>query len=423
MIKKRLFFEPEIKKDGWAKIEEAYEKMIKEMKEGISGYYDLPVNQDSIVEEIYDFISKNHYLSNNLIKDLVVIGIGGSSLGTRAIDTLLKFSHNRNIINIHFLENLDPLYLTNSIKKIDLSRAFIVVISKSGTTIETISITKYIFSLMQDPLKGLDLEHKIAVITDKDSPLDRLAVERGWKTFHIPKNVGGRFSVLCPVGLFPLAVLGYDVKELLDGAKIMRDEFLTQGTKLLMFKKAYYYYKNRKKKNINILFSYSSMFEAFNKWYIQLWGESLGKKRKDTERVGLTPIGLIGSIDQHSFLQLIVEGPKDKTVTFLKLKNFELPVTVPHISLPYLETTDFVNGRRFQTIINTQCDATMESIIEADIPVDLIEINELKEQSAGYLIYYFELLTSAVGAMLDIDTYNQPGVEKGKQKLKIKLSK
>jgi len=176
-------------------------------------------------------------------------------------------------------------------------------------------------------------------------------------------------------------------------------------------------------KNINILFSYSSMFEAFNKWYIQLWGESLGKKRSDGERVGLTPIGLIGSIDQHSFLQLIIEGPKDKTVTFLKLKNFELPVIVPHLSLPFLETTDFANGRRFQTIINTQCDATMESIVEAGVPVDMIEISELNEKSAGYLIYYFELLTSAVGAMFEINTYNQPGVEIGKQKLKIKLSK
>ncbi|WP_281950707.1 glucose-6-phosphate isomerase [Nitrosophilus kaiyonis] len=423
MIKKTLFFETDIKKDGLLKIEKAYNKMLEEMNTGVTGYYDLPINQENVIEDIYDFIATNEYLEHNLIKDLVVIGIGGSSLGTRAIDTLLKFSHNRNIINIHFLENLDPLYLINSIKNIDLSKAFIVIISKSGTTIETISIAKYIFSLLKDPLKGLDINQKIAIITDKDSPLDKLSNERGWKVFHIPKNVGGRFSVLSPVGLFPLAVLGYDIEELLKGANIMREEFLHHGPNLLMFKKAYFYYKNANEKNINILFSYSSMFEAFNKWYIQLWGESLGKKTKSKKRVGLTPIGLIGSIDQHSFLQLIIEGPKDKTVTFLKLKNFELPVTVPHISLPYLETTDFANGRRFQTIINTQCDATIESVIEADVPVDLIEINELNESSVGYLIYYFELLTSAVGAMFNINVYNQPGVESGKQKLKIKLSK
>jgi len=423
MIQKTLFFEPEIKKDGLLKIEKAYNKMLEEMKTGLSGYYDLPVSQQDIIDDIYDFIATNEYLEHNLIKDLVVIGIGGSSLGTRAIDTLLRFSRNRNIINIHFLENLDPLYLINSIKEIDLSKAFIVIISKTGTTIETISIAKYIFSLLKDPIKGLDIEHKIAIITDKGSPLDKLSLERGWKVFHIPKNVGGRFSVLSPVGLFPLAVLGYDIEALLQGANIMREEFLKQGQNLLMFKKAYFYYENSNMKNINILFSYSSMFEAFNKWYIQLWGESLGKKRSDEKKVGLTPIGLIGSIDQHSFLQLIIEGPKDKTVTFLKLKNFELPVTVPHLSLSYLETTDFANGRRFQTIINTQCDATMESIIEAGVPVDMIEINELSEKSAGYLIYYFELLTSAVGAMFGINTYNQPGVEIGKQKLKIKLSK
>lgn len=422
MIQKTLFFEVDLDKEGLLKVESAYNKMLEEMQTGVTGYYTLPVEQKEVIDDIYDFIATNEYLEHNLIKDLVVIGIGGSSLGTRAIDSLLKFSHNRNIINVHFLENLDPLYLINSIKEIDLSRAFIVVISKSGTTIETISITKYIFSLMKDPIKGLDIQKKIAVITDENSPLDKLSREKEWKVFHIPKNVGGRFSVLSPVGLFPLAVLGYDIEELLNGAKEMMEEFLHQGPNLLMFKKAYYYYKHSNEKNINILFSYSSMFEAFNKWYIQLWGESLGKK-VDNKRVGLTPIGLIGSIDQHSFLQLIVEGPKDKTVTFLKLKNFELPVTVPHISLPYLEVTDFVNGRRFQTIINTQCDATMESVIEADVPVDLIEINELNEKSAGYLVYYFELLTSAVAAMFGINAYNQPGVERGKELLKIKLSK
>ncbi len=420
MIEKKLFFD--VKEDREV-IKKAYERMLREKEEGITGYYDLPVNQEDVIEEINDYIHNNEYLSKNLIKDLVIIGIGGSSLGTRAIDTLLKFSHNRNIVNIHFLENLDPLYLINSIKEIDLQKAFIVIISKSGTTIETISIAKYIFWLLKDPLKGLDIEKKIAIITDKESPLDRLAKEKRWKVFYIPKNVGGRFSVLSPVGLFPLAVLGYDIKELLAGANIIREEFLNQGMDMLLFKKAYYYFKHAKEKNINILFSYSSMFEAFNKWYIQLWGESLGKKNERGERVGLTPIGLIGSIDQHSFLQLIVEGPKDKTVTFLKLKNFELPVTVPHLSLPYLETTDFVNGRRFQTIINTQCDATMESVIKADVPVDLIEINELNERSTGYLIYYFELLTSALGAMLGIDTYNQPGVEMSKMLLRQKLSK
>lgn len=423
MIKKRLLFDVDIKKDEFIKIKKAYELMLKEIEDGVSGYYELPINQEDVVNQIYDFISSNRYLSHNLIKDLVVIGIGGSSLGTRAIDTLLKFSSNRNIINVHFLENLDPLYLQNSIKNIDLERAFIVLISKSGTTIETISIAKYIFSLIKDPIRGLDIKDKIAIVTDEDSPLDKLSKERTWKTFYIPKNVGGRFSVLSPVGLLPLAILGHNIKELLNGANMMREEFLKYGPELLMFKKAYYYYKNRKEKNINILFSYSSMFEAFNKWYIQLWGESLGKKRKDNKRVGLTPIGLIGSIDQHSFLQLIVDGPQDKSVTFLKLKNFELPITIPHISLPYLETTDFVNGRRFQTIINTQCDATIESIVEAGVPVDLIEINELSEKSSGYLIYYFELLTSAIGVMLGINSYDQPGVERGKAILKNRLSK
>ncbi|WP_200763951.1 glucose-6-phosphate isomerase [Nitrosophilus alvini] len=421
MVQKTIFFEQNFDNEALLKIEEAYDRMLTEMNTSLSGYYDLPVNQDDVIANIYRFIAENELLSGHLIKDLVIVGIGGSSLGTRAIDTLLQFSRHRNIINIHFLENLDPLYLVNSVKRIDLSRAFVIIVSKSGTTIETISIAKYMLSLMQENEEVVDINRRIAVITEIESPLDKLAGERGWERFYIPKNVGGRFSVLSPVGLLPLAMLGYDIEALLDGAAKMRDEFLKTGIELLLFKKAYFYYKNRLSHNINILFSYSSLFEAFNKWYVQLWGESLGKKDSDGNRVGLTPIGLIGSVDQHSFLQLILEGPKDKTVTFLKLKNFELPVTIPQMTLPHLEATDFVNGRRFQTIINTQCDATIESVIESDVPVDLLEINELSEQSIGYLIYYFELLTSAVGALLDIDTYNQPGVEIGKRKLYEKL--
>ncbi len=379
------------------------------------GFYDLPVNQEVLLRQIEDFCAGNTLIKHNRLKDLVVVGIGGSSLGTRAVDDLLRFSKNRNIINIHFLENLDPIYLLDILKCIEFEKALFLVVSKSGTTVETISLAKYLIDYVKKRSLIRKYKDHVAVITDGDSPLHRLGKKLQLECFEIPKNVGGRFSVLSSVGLVPLAILGYDLRRFLNGAKRLRECFFEQKHNHAIFEKASFYAKNGA--NINVLFSYSSLFESFNKWYIQLWGESLGKLDRAHNRVGLTPVGLIGSIDQHSFLQLIVQGPRDKTVTFIKLKHFDIPITVPKMELEFLQKTDFANGYSLQNVINAQCDATMESVIEQNVPTDLIEINRLDEESVGYLIYYYELLTAVTGEYLRINTYDQPGVEAGKVKL------
>lgn len=170
-----------------------------------------------------------------------------------------------------------------------------------------------------------------------------------------------------------------------------------------------------------MLFSYGNFFEDFTKWFIQLWAESLGKIDKDGHSVGLTPVAHIGSIDQHSFLQLIIQGPKDKTVTFIKVKNFENDLKIPNISLKYLEKTNYVNAYSFNDLINAECDATKESMVDRGIPVDMIILEKIDENSIGQLIMYFELLTSYAGVLFGVNTYNQPGVEFGKRILKEKF--
>jgi len=162
--------------------------------------------------------------------------------------------------------------------------------------------------------------------------------------------------------------------------------------------------------------------EDFTKWYVQLWGESLGKIDKEGKNVGLTPIGHIGSVDQHSFLQLIMEGPRDKTVTFIKLENFEKKIKIPNITLKFIEKADYINGYTFNELIDGECEATKESIIQQGINVDEITLDKLNENNIGKLIMYYELLTSLCGKMLHIDTYNQPGVELGKQILMKKFN-
>ncbi|MBL0721890.1 MAG: glucose-6-phosphate isomerase, partial [Sulfurovum sp.] len=243
--------------------------------------------------------------------------------------------------------------------------------------------------------------------------LSTFAKYHGLNEFNIPDNVGGRFSVLSAVGIVPLTVAGYDTRAILNGAGEFIESFFNEKENHIL-EKAYYIYDNAETKSITVLFSYSDKLENLTKWFVQLWGESLGKKNKDGNRVGLTPIGLTGAVDQHSFLQLIIEGPKDKVITFITIKDFKRDLDIPNITLKGIEKTDFINGTSFNALINAQADATEESMIESGVDTDSIMIDEVTAQNIGVLLVYHEVLTSLVGAMLDINTYNQPGVELGK---------
>ena len=413
-------FEPKIGKKGKEFIENSFAKLKKEKDSKSVGYYTLPNTTTALFEQITNYIKNNEDLQNNRIKNVAVIGIGGSSLGTKAIDAILRFKNNSNI-NLLFLENGDPININQNLKNIRKDDTIFIIISKSGTTIETTSIFKYVLDRFEIDLNSNDVS-KIIAITDEDSPLWQFATKYTISRFSIPKNVGGRFSVLSAVGLVPLAIVGYNIEAIMAGALKFEEEFFGRKQNHLLAK-AYYYYKKGKDKPINVLFSYASSFAYFNQWYVQLWGESLGKLDKKDNKVGLTPVGLVGSVDQHSFLQLVMQGPEDKTMTFIKVNDFETDIKIPDIKLENITGVNFINNHTFGELINAQCMATLESVNEAGIPVDLITINKLSEANLGCLIYYYELLTSCVGVMFDINTYDQPGVEFGKKKLVKKFVK
>ncbi|ADG92030.1 phosphoglucose isomerase (PGI) [Arcobacter nitrofigilis DSM 7299] len=383
---------------------EIFEKIEKE--KGYIGYYNLPYQDTSYIKE---------FAKNVTQKDIVVVGIGGSSLGTFAIHKFLQ--HKENDKKLHFLESTDPLDLQRRISKINLNDALFIIISKSGTTVETVSILKYLHTLV-----NIDSSNTIC-ITENDSKLKTFAKSRDIKTFEIPKDVGGRFSVFSTVGLVPLAIMGLDIDELLSGCKEVSDSFFSQDEYYsLLMEKARFLVENKNRFNINVVFSYSLLLEGFNKWYVQLWGESLGKININGTKQALTPIGLVGPIDQHSFLQLIVEGKRDKTVTFIKIEDFQDEMTIPHLSLEGLEELDYLNDIKFKDLINKQADATIEAIEGLDdIPCDVITIQSQDEFNIGKLMFSYELLTSIVGKFVQINTYDQPGVETGKIILKEKL--
>ncbi|WP_024954296.1 glucose-6-phosphate isomerase [Sulfurospirillum arcachonense] len=406
----RLFFEvkPEYS---------AFEAICKEQNE--IGYYSLPEQDLGYLEQY----KKDFYAKNKNVKHLVIIGIGGSSLGLKAIYRTLKTTK-KFTKKIHFLESTDPIAIKSELEKVELESAHFFVISKSGTTIETTAIYKYILGLLSE--QKIDEDYMFTYVTDKGSLLEAHSKSKKSFCLNIPKNVGGRFSVLSAVGLAPLSLIEVDIKELLDGAKQIKNSFLKNGyLKDILLKKATYYAKNSMKYNINTLFVYSESFKYFTEWYVQLWGESLGKKQLNSSfNVGLTPVGITGPKDQHSFLQLIVDGFRDKSVTVLKIRNFNYDIKIPDINLKELESLDSINKLSFNSLINLQADSVIEALVDkGDIPVDTIELECIDEENIGKFIFYYELLTSLVANLIGVEAYGQPGVEESKIILKNKLSK
>ena len=394
MVKNNLKFN----KQNISSISSYARRMNDEIKGDDIGYYHLPSLGMDIVSKIEE-IAKRDFDS------VVLVGVGGSSLGVKALYDMLNLQK-----ELIFLDNLDPYSIEQNSTRINPNRSIFIISSKSGTTIETISIYKYILEKFN--IKSYE---NFVFITDPNSPLESYAKEIGAIIFNIPKNVGGRFSVLSAIGLVPLGLCGADIKDLLAGANSAKEQYLDNGDDGVL-QKAYHYATHSSAK-INVLFSYSDRLTSFNEWYVQLWAESLGKKR-GYKRVGLTPVGLVGSKDQHSFLQLIMEGVKDKTVTFITIKDHNSTISVPNLKLNFLDGCDFVNSKSIAEVFNAQAHSTIQALASEMISIDELVIDRLDEWHCGWLIYYYELLTSATGLMLGINTYDQPGVEAGKRILK-----
>lgn len=392
-----------------------FESICEERDSQKSGYYDLPFTEVA-VDESSCFVNDNKAFLQTL-SHLVIIGIGGSSLGLKAIDSMLEHLPHRNKLKLSFLEHTDSISITKSLQGIKRENTLFIVISKSGTTIETSSLLKFVLE-EYNLLQNVQSKRHLLVITDRDSPLEHWAKVEKLTYFGIPPNVGGRFSVLSMVGILPLSILGFDTRAILRGAAGITQRFFERKEEHILHK-ALTYFTHKNHISMNVLFSYSSLFTHFNAWYVQLWGESLGKINAMGERVGLTPIALIGSIDQHSFLQLIVQGVRDKSVTFLSLNpTHSAQPSIPNLQIPFLESTNFVNTQSFATLLNNQRIATMQTIENEGILTDCIEVMSLCEESVGILIAYFEILTSCMGQLFEINTYDQPGVEFGKARLK-----
>jgi len=336
-------------------------------------------------------------------------------LGARAIYEFLLPS-NLYTKDLLFLETVDPLEIKHSLRSTNLNDTHFIITSKSGNTIETISLFKYLNSLVE-----IDSSN-CTIISEATSNLSKFANNNNIKVFELSENVGGRFSVFSVVGLVPLAMVGVDIDNLLNGCKRVSDSFFDQKDYYKpIIRKARFLVENKGRFNINAIFSYSSSLESFNKWYVQLWAESLGKININNTRQALTPIALIGPVDQHSFLQLIIDGVRDKTVTFIKIDNLKDDTVIPKSINNKFNDLDFeyIEGLSFNELLNKQADATIKSVEEQkDIPCDVVTISTVDEYNIAKLMFSYQLIVSVIGQFLQINTYDQPGVEHGKTILK-----
>jgi glucose-6-phosphate isomerase len=350
-------------------------------------------------------------------EDFVHVGIGGSALGPIALHRALNHQYYNLLANrpgprIHFAENTDPATLSDILDVADLSNTWINVVTKSGSTVETMAN----FLIVRDALVnalGKDLYGERVVFTTdpEEGYLVQMAEREGIKKLPIPPDVGGRFSALTPVGLFPAAVTGLDIEALLRGAAQYAEEVREKGAGHPAVEGAAYHYlmDMARGRNVRVMMPYADSLDRLAAWFVQLWAESLGKDGK-----GSTPHGAVGTIDQHSQVQLYMEGPQDKVIELVEVENHPRDLTIPR-AFEDLEGVGYLGGHTLAGLLNVECDATRKALTEAGRPNSTIRIGTMDEEHLGYLMQALEVQTAIAGSLYEVNPFDQPGVEAGKQ--------
>ena len=406
-----------------------YSKKVKEIHEELQknknnedeflGWIDLPENYD---KEEFERIKK---AAKKIQKDsdvLLVIGIGGSYLGARAvIESLTNSFYNmqekgkRKTPQIIYVGNtLSPNYIHDVIELIEDKDFSINVISKSGTTTEPAIAFRIFRELLEAKYDLKEARGRIFVTTDKEKgALKKLAIKENYQTFVIPDNIGGRYSVLTAVGLLPIAVAGIKIDKLMEGARQAREKYSDSSLK---YNECYKYAVARNilygnDKNIEILVNYEPKMHYMTEWWKQLYGESEGKDEK-----GIFPTGAEFTTDLHSLGQYIQEGRRNLFETVIKINTPENDMKVG-LDEDDLDGLNYLTGKSIDYINKKAMEGTIEAHVAGDVPNILIEMEKLDELNLGKLIYFFELACAMSGKILGVNPFNQPGVEKYKKNM------
>ena len=401
---------------------EKVEKIHEELKENAKkeeeflGWYTLPSNYD---KKEFENIKK---CAKKIRKDseiLVVIGIGGSYLGARAVIesltptfyNLLPQEQRKSPQILYVGNNISGTYLNDLLELIGDRDLSINVISKSGTTTEPAIAFRFFREFMENKYGMKEARKRIYVTTDKEKgALKTLAQKEGYATFVIPNNVGGRYSVLTAVGLLPIAVAGVNIDKLMEGAKFAEEKYSDQNLK---YNDCYKYAVVRnllyqKKKDIEILVTYEPKMHYLIEWWKQLFGESEGKGGK-----GIYPSGAEFTTDLHSLGQYIQEGRRNLFETVICIDKQEAGVNI-HLDEDNLDELNYLQGKTMDYVNAKAMQATINAHVDGGVPNIVLHLEKLDEETIGHFIYFFELACAMSGKLLGINPFNQPGVEKYK---------
>ncbi|MEP6591239.1 MAG: glucose-6-phosphate isomerase [Gemmatimonadota bacterium] len=369
---------------------------------------------------------------------ILLLGIGGSALGPKALLNALKppawneesLSRRDGWPSLTVLENVDPVSVTAALDRLDPRRTIVNVISKSGGTAETLSQYLIVRRWLDRAVGEEAARGHLVITTDPEKgALRTIARAEGIRAFEVPPDVGGRFSVLTPVGLVPAALLGINLAELLAGAQESVEEAESDslaGNPAARWAALQHQAQATRAANVHVLMPYSDRLRELAEWYRQLWAESLGKRVDRAGRVvhrGATPVGAVGATDQHSQVQLFIEGPYDKTITFIRVRD-----TVEMLEIPQRDEKGerreeagiesqlgYLRGQTLGKLLDEEFLATREALRSQGRMSSTLEIDTVDARHVGRLLMFFQIATGYAGIYYDVDPFNQPGVELGKK--------
>jgi glucose-6-phosphate isomerase len=391
-------------------------------RSGQLAFMDLPERTQEI--EVVRAVAEER---RGRFRNCVVLGIGGSALGTIAVHTALQpLLHNLKsdegrggVPRLFVLDNIDPDWIGEFLDELDPADTLFNVISKSGGTAETVAQFLIFREVLRERL-GEEYAKNLVITTDAEKgPLRAICRREDLPSLVVPDGVGGRFSVLTAVGLFPLAMAGVDIDGLLAGAAAMGERCSSAS---LDENPAYlhggllYLLDRKKGKRIHVLMPYAQSLRDLADWFRQLWAESLGKRLAvdgSVVHVGPTPVKALGATDQHSQLQLYAEGPFDKVITFLRVEAFRRELRIPE-AYPDLEGIHYLGGHTLNDLITAEQKGTMVALSESRRPNSTLVFPKVDAYGVGEFLMMMEIQTAFAGGLYGIDPFDQPGVEASK---------
>lgn len=399
-------------------------ELIKRVKAKPYPFMELPFQTEGL-KELKSYAQEVAQRFENFI----LLGIGGSCLGNIALHSALSHPF-YNLLpreqrdfrpRMFFIDNVDPDLMSSLLEVVDLKKSIINVITKSGTTPETMSNYFILKEKLLEQVAPKTYKDHVVVITDEHKgPLRQIAIQEGHKCFFIPEGVGGRYSVLSPAGLLSAAIEGINVEELLAGARhahsLCQKEEIGENLAMLLSLLLFLSHTRKDSGNL-VIMPYSYKLRDVADWLRQLWAESLGKKHSSDGKVvhsGQTPIKALGTTDQHSQLQLYMEGPFDKVILFLTVARFEQEVPIPAHLAKATEKLEYLSGHSLNQLMKAEHQATAQALSESQRPNCTLSLPAISPFTLGQLLFLCEVQTAYSGLLYNVNAFDQPGVELGK---------